>query len=269
MLEPWGTLPDEEIVASTVDAFGRIIALSADGGLRVDGTSCGRVADPGRYPLIDAADDGFVLVNARCWSRPGFEPPRNGRILDGTGRTVTAFHAGDAVTTLVTGPTGEIWTGYFDEASIRDGGAERYHPGLIRWTAAGEPAWWAIDDPVRLSWMDCYVLNVGERRTWAVPYTEVPLVEVGREGIRSVRRSPLRRPRGVAVSGGDAVFLSVAGEYPGYYWHLEPASLTGGEVVPGPPVPLGLPDGSALLRWVCRGDRMWLQAGRTWYVLEL
>ncbi|MDX3190593.1 hypothetical protein PV458_19465 [Streptomyces sp. MN03-5084-2B] len=193
MLEPWGSLPDGETVASTVDAFGRIIALSAHGDLRVDGTSCGRVADPGRYPLIDAAGDGFVLVNSRCRLRPGHEPPRNGRILDDTGRTVTAFHAGDAVEALVTGPTGEIWTSYFDEASILDGGAERYHPGLIRWTVEGEPAWLAIDDPVRLSWMDCYVLNVAERRTWAVPYTEVPLVEVGHEGIRSVRPSPVRR----------------------------------------------------------------------------
>lgn len=175
MLEPWGSVPDGEIAASTVDAFGRIIALSADGDLGVDGTSCGRVSGPGRYPLIDAAGEGFVLVNARCRIRPGFEPPHNGRILDGTGRTVTAFHAGDAVEALVTGPTGEIWTSYFDEASILDGGAERHHPGLIRWTAEGEPTWLAIDDSVRLPWMDCYVLNVAERRTWAVPYTEVPL----------------------------------------------------------------------------------------------
>jgi hypothetical protein len=269
VLELWGTVPDGAVVASTVDAFGRVITLSAEGDLRVDGTSCGRVTAPGRYPLIDTVGDGFVLVDARCRTRPGAEPPRNGRILDGTGRVVTAFHAGDAVEALVAGSAGEIWTSYFDEASIRVGGAKRHHPGLIRWTAGGEPAWWAIDDPVRLSWMDCYVLNVGERRTWAVPYAEVPLVEVGREGIRSVRRSPLRRPRGVAVSGGDAVFLSVAGKHPGCYWHLEPASLTGGEVVPGPPVPLGLPDGSAPIRWVCRGNRMWLQAGRTWYALEL
>jgi hypothetical protein len=266
VLDPWGTLPDGPVASSTVDAFGRVIALYADGDLRVDGTSCGRVPDPGRYPAIDAAGEGFVLVNGRCRIRSGFEAPRNGRILDSTGRTVTEFHAGDGIEALVTGPAGEIWISYFDEASIADGGL-RYHPGLIRWTAAGEPVWRALDDPVRLSWMDCYALNVGERRTWAVPYTGVPLVEVGHDGIRSVRQSPLRRPRGVAVSGADAVFLSIAGEHGGYRWHLEPAVLTEGEVVSGPSVPLDLPSGFTPSRWVCRGDRMWLQCGHTWYVL--
>ncbi|WP_372672235.1 hypothetical protein [Amycolatopsis kentuckyensis] len=265
MLERWGTVPDRPVVTSTVDAFGRIIALSADGDLLVDGTSCGRVAEPGRFHKIDAAGEGFVLVDSRCRIRPGFEPPRNGRVLDGAGRVVAAFHAGDGIEDLVTGPAGEIWISYFDEAVIGD----RHHPGLIRWTAAGEPAWWAVDDPIRLSWMDCYALNVGERRTWAVPYTEVPLVEVGGDGIRSVRRCPISRVRGVALSGAEAIFLALAGQPGGYFHHLVPARLTADEVVPEPPVSLDVPDGGTLQRWVCRGDRMWLQFGDTWYVLGL
>ncbi|UOZ10032.1 hypothetical protein [Amycolatopsis sp. WQ 127309] len=263
-------MPDGDVVASTVDAFGRVIALYADGNLLVDGTSCGRVTEPGRYPMIDAVGDGFVLVDSRCRIRSGFEAPRNGRILDAAGRTVTEFHAGDGIEAVVTGPGGDIWISYFDEASIFDGGERRAHPGLIRWTTAGEPAWRAVHEP-GLYWLDCYVLNVGERRAWAVPYTKVPLVEVGLDGIRSVRESPLRRPRGVAVSGAEAVFLSIAEEPGGYYWHLKPARLTEDEVVPEEPVPLALPGGTSLrkpLRWVCRGDRIWLLQGHTWYVLK-
>ncbi|WP_326946324.1 hypothetical protein OG439_44260 [Amycolatopsis sp. NBC_01307] len=271
MLELWGTLPDGDVVASTVDASGRMIALYADGTLLVDGTPSGRVTDPGQYPMIDAAGEGFVLVDRRCQVRRGHEAPRNGRILDAAGRTVTEFHAGDGIEAVVTGPGGDIWISYFDQASILDGGERRSNPGLIRWTSAGEPAWRAEHEP-GLYWMDCYVLNVAERRTWAVPYTALPLVEVGLDGIRSVRKSPLRRPRGVAVSGAEAVFLSIAGEPDGFYWHLEPARLTEDEVVPGDPVPLALPDGTGLrkpLRWVCRSDRIWLLQGHTWYVLRL
>ncbi|MCR6486505.1 hypothetical protein M8542_27120 [Amycolatopsis sp. OK19-0408] len=262
MLEAWGTVPAGEVVASTVDAFGRVIALYADGGLLVDGTSCGRVAEPGRHPMIDASGDGFVLANSRCRIRPGAEAPRNGRILDGAGQVVTAFHAGDGIEEVVTGPTGEIWISYFDEASILDGGL-RSHPGLIRWTAAGEPAWRVRHDP-GLYWMDCYALNVGERRTWAVPYPEVPLVEVGADGLRSVRASPVRSVLGVAVSGADALFLL----HHGGEFSTRTARLRDDEVVADDPRPLVAPGGWTGRR-VSRGDRMWLQFGDTWYVLGL
>ncbi|GLX02186.1 hypothetical protein [Microtetraspora sp. NBRC 16547] len=152
------TLPDRyarlEVVASTVDHLGRLVALVADpaqGFVPIPHFS--ELRPPPRYdatvvicdgadireiPLsdldlwftrIDTLGDGVVLASTRC-APPGvpreryLEPvPRdellltaNVQVIDGDGRTQAAFYAGDGIEQLMTDLHGNIWTSYFDES---------------------------------------------------------------------------------------------------------------------------------------------------------
>jgi hypothetical protein len=215
------------------------------------------------------------------------EIPRNGRIIGADGATTIAFHAGDDIVHLMTDRTGSIWTGYGDEASIcaariTKTPAPQPHrmtqslPGLIRWTASAEPDWYAGADAAGPgSWIECYALNVGGRRTWAYPYTGFPLVEIDREGVRCVRRSPVRSASGVIVAGNDVAYVAAAHpRAPGHYT-VAFARIDDGPVEATATAPLLMPDGtrpgSSARRKACRDNRMFVQFDdpRTWYVIEI
>lgn len=257
-----------------------------------------------RFPKIDVLDDGFVLVAARCRmpSRLKTEPfeeiegevPRNALVIDTVGDTKAAFHAGDAIEHLMTDAAGTIWIGYFDESSIcalwpvrpsrrhaSDQSAKRMKlltPGLIRWSGTGDPLWYATKDGSGpRSWMDCYALNVGRKYTWAYPYTGFPLVEIDSQGVRCVRRTPVRFSDAVVISGDRSAFLTTPGKHPktpGAY-ELTFAHCSGGPIEAGSSTLLLLPDGTRPQSWArrkaCRDHRMWLQFDDplTWYVIEI
>ncbi|GAA4549240.1 hypothetical protein [Amycolatopsis samaneae] len=266
-----------------------MICLARDGSILVDDEVVCRVEIPDieLVSKIDSLGEGFVLAKGRCQIRAGEEPPLNAWIIDAGGRIEVAFHAGDGIEEILTDQSGDIWIGYFDEAFIMAarvrelrgqrkplGEGERMAmplPGLIRWSADGEPRWYAQLAPVRLDWVDCYALNVGRRKVWAIPYPGFPVAEIDRDGIRVARRSPIRFPSAIAVSGRNFLFLT-GDDIPGHY-DCVPASVEDGELVAGEPVPLLLPDGSRPTAWatrrVCRDDRIWLRFGETWYVLSV
>lgn len=150
-------------------------------------------------------------------------------------------------------------------------------PGLIRWTAAGEPAWYARYDPLGTeSWLDCYALNIGADRAWAYPYSGFPLVEIDATGIRATRRTPIHFARAVLVDGEHVAFLSADPDSrhgPGHYT----VTLTRNGNDPLETMasaPLILPDGARPSTWhrsVCRDGQAWLRFRdeRTWYRLRL
>ncbi|HEY0699687.1 MAG TPA: hypothetical protein VGD43_17965 [Micromonospora sp.] len=153
------TLPDRyahlEVIASTIDHVGRLVALVAD---PVQGfvpvSHFAELCPPPRYdatalichgpevreiPLknldlwftrIDTLGDGVVLLSARC-DPPGVSHDRYGepvpedelhltanlRAFEGNGQPQAAFYAGDGIEQLVTDPHGYIWTSYFDQSS--------------------------------------------------------------------------------------------------------------------------------------------------------
>ncbi|MEO3813055.1 hypothetical protein ABGB17_28975 [Sphaerisporangium sp. B11E5] len=153
------TLPDRyapfEVLASTIDHLGRLVALVADPaqgfvsiphlpGLRppprydaiaviCDETEIHEIAlnDLGLwFTDIDTLGDGVVLAAARClpsgipYERYLEPVPRdelllaaNVRVIDGDGWTRAAFYAGDGIEQLMTDPRGNIWTSYFDESN--------------------------------------------------------------------------------------------------------------------------------------------------------
>ena len=273
----------------------------------IDGTDITEVALTEldlHFPKIDVLGDGFVIVAARCAMPSGpaattladleTEIPRNGRIIGADGATHTSFHAGDDIGHLITDRAGTIWTGYGDEASIcalrvantpaRRTRTPQPHrmtlsmPGLIRWTAAGEPDWYALSDKTGPgSWVDCYALNVGAHRTWAYPYTGFPLVEIDHNGVRCVRRSPVRSASGVIVADHDVAFIASHGDHPqtpGHYT-MTFARINDGPVETTATAPLLLPDGNRPGAWArrttCRDNRMWMQFDdpRTWYIIEI
>lgn len=151
-------------------------------------------------------------------------------------------------------------------------------PGLIRWTSAGEPAWYATFDRIGPgSWIDCYALNVGADQTWAYPYTGFPLVEIDATGIRWTRRTPIHFASAVLVDGDNVAFLAAdtgPRKIPGHYTVTLTRSQNGPlETVAS--ASLRLPDGTRPYTWarrtVCRGNQAWLQFHdeRTWYRIEL
>ncbi|MEV6008172.1 hypothetical protein AB0M29_15290 [Streptomyces sp. NPDC051976] len=259
------------------------------------------------FPMVDALGSGFVLAAARCRMPSGppaatldaleREVPHNALVLDHDGTPLTTFHAGDDIQHLLTDRRGGIWMGYGDEASVcaplplshPDRGARgslappfrrtMSMPGLIRWTASGDPAWYASSDAVGpASWVDCYALNVGTDRAWAYPYTGFPLVEIDGIGITWTRRTPTHYASAVLVEGSDAAFLTAdtaPRRAPGHYTLTEAASRNG-TLEATASAPLVLPDGTRPGAWarrtVCRGGQMWLQFRhdeRTWFHYEL
>jgi hypothetical protein len=217
--------------------------------------------------------------------------------VDHDGTRLTTFHAGDDIQHLLSDMNGNIWIGYGDEATIcaqptanhrrtsRSGTKTQpaprmtmSMPGLIRWTSAGEPAWYATSDRTGPgSWVDCYALNVGADRTWAYPYTGFPLVEIDATGIRWTRRTPTHFASAVLVDGDNVAFLAAETgprKNPGHYT----VTLSGSQNGPLETVasaPLLLPDGTRPSTWarrtVCRAHQAWLQFhdDRTWYRIEL
>ena len=260
-----------------------------------------------RFPKVDVLEDGFVLAAARCRmpARPSaaryetfeerdVEVAHNALVVDAAGDTKAAFHVGDAIEHLMTDAAGTIWTAYFDESSIcalwpvkssnrtdTDRSTKRmtlHTPGLIRWTTAGDPMWYAVtDDSGPCNWTDVYALNIGREYTWAYPYTGFPLVEIDRRGVRCTRRTPVRSATGVMTADDRSAFLAAPGKHPqtpGVY-ELTLAHCTGGPIEAVSSTPLLLPDGTRPKSWarrrVCRDNRMWLQFDdhRTWYVIEI
>jgi hypothetical protein len=327
-LRLWGVLPDryadKQVAASTIDARGRIIALlvAPDAtctqrtvqrqpysavAVVIDGTDITEVTLTEldlHFPKIDILGDGFVVVGARCAMPSGQaattlaelddEIPRNGRIIGADGATRTSFHAGNDIGHLMTDHTGNIWTGYGDEASIcalitARAPAGRTQtppphrttlsiPGLIRWTPTGQPDWYAaFDKNGPNSWLECYALNIGAHRTWAYPYTGFPLVEIDHNGVRRVRRSPVHYASGVIVADNDVAFIAKHGDHPrtpGHYT-MTFARINDGPVEATTTAPLLLPDGNrpgtGARRTICRDNRMFMQFDdpRTWYIIEI
>ncbi|WP_392667960.1 hypothetical protein [Streptomyces sp. LN785] len=259
------------------------------------------------FPRIDSLGSGFVLAAARCRMPSGppaatFEAlegeiPHNALVVGHDGTRLTTFHAGDDIQHLLTDTNGNIWIGYGDEAVVcAQPPANRRHtsssgttprpaprmtmstPGLIRWTGAGEPAWYATSDRMGPgSWVDCYALNVGADRTLAYPYTGFPLVEIDATGIRWTRRTPIHFASAVLVDGDNVAFLAAdtgPRRLPGHYTVTLTRSQNGPlETVAS--APLLLADGTRPDTWarrkVCRGNQAWLQFHdeRTWYRVEL
>jgi hypothetical protein len=303
-LQPWARIPGcfgvSQIVASSVDLDGRLIALIADAVARaaVDRPYRARAVVVGpsgvtvdvelepldaEYPMIDALGDGFVVADARN-RRQAATRRNNLRVVGPDGSTVTSFNAGDAIEHLLVDRSGDIWTGYFDEGELLiDGSSLRPLPGLGRWKPDGSLAWLPAYDGV--GWMDCYALNVGAKLTWGCPYTEFPLVTVDRKGVRSVRGTSVRGARGLLVAGPLVAFL---GEYDDYR-HDRRRTVPSrqvtvsigwnddgdGDVPVERKLRLTMPDGSAPpgqpRQIVCRDDRAFVRFDdpREWFLLEL
>ncbi len=239
-LRPWIRLPEDiapqQVLASTVDHRGRLIALLADDVTRgsVDRPYAARVVaiEPsgdlagadwslhsvevdGRghtlevepldfaWPMIDALSDGFVVANAR---NRQLDAP-NLRVIDSTGSTRTAFAVGDAIEHLLVDSSDNIWIGYFDESELLiPGTRQNVAPaGLARWRPDGELSW--LQGNEGLFWLDCYALNVGRHLTWACPYTDFPLVTLDRTGVRTITPTSVQGARGLLVVGNTVAFL--------------------------------------------------------------
>jgi hypothetical protein len=265
-----------QILSSTVDADGRVVALlTGSRAVVVDGRDTTEVdLEDSAFgsPWIDTLGDGFVIVEARSRSRT----EHSGRIVGPDGATRTTFNAGYGIGNLLTDRSGAIWIDYRDDGWIIAPPmgliTEPFDvpaPGLIRWTETGELEWIAVFDPrADFVWVDTYALNVGDSRVWAYPYMTFPLVEIGREGIRSVRSTRVRiSPRGLAVAGSRVAFLGSQ--------NVSYADVTEDSVEIVSTEPLVMPDGSRPASWpsrqVCRDDRIWMQFGdpREWFVLEI
>ncbi|MEV7624428.1 hypothetical protein [Actinoplanes sp. NPDC089786] len=314
----WGTLPsryaDRRVATSTVDAAGRIVAFLVAPDARcwvrgpapdpytativvLDGKDVTEVAVPDldlHFPKVDVLGDGFVLADARCRMPEGPAPesvaeleaqiPRNARVIGADGSTRGTFHAGDGIEYLMTDAAGDIWIGYFDEASVcvplperpprSRGRAEPARPfrtmldrpGLIRWTGDGTAAWLAAYDGngPRSGWLDCYSLNVGATRTWACPYTGFPLVEIDGAGVRCVRRNPIHWAFAVLVAGDRLAFAT----YDDGEVTMRFGRVTDGPIEATTSEPLHLP-GSAPRAVAARDDRMWMAVGSSWHVVTI
>ncbi|GAA2368692.1 hypothetical protein Cme02nite_73380 [Catellatospora methionotrophica] len=278
---------DRQVLATTVDAWGRAQwFLCPQVGL-VPVTHGGHYARPSRYPYdgvlvssdgtavrervlrgvdlrpshLDTLPNERVLLQGRTADHAG-----GAQIYGRDGRRRRSFDMGTAVEQVLADRHHHLWSAYFDEGVYVDPISAS---GLVRWDSGGNRQW-GYSAPPGVAYIDTvYAFNVDDRMAWAVYYPTFPLLQAHADGRVRLRRNPLGRPSGLAVHGDRLLLLGCDGTGSLHY-----CRLTDDEVVVVDEAVLTRPDGGPLrgrIQTVGRGRHLYVRpaSGWTWHVLSL
>lgn len=278
---------DRQVLATTVDAWGRALWFLCPQVDLEPGTSGGLYARPSRYPYdgllvssngtvvrervlhdvdlrpshLDALPNERVLLEGR-----GAAFEQRTQIYGRDGRRRRSFAMGSAIEQVLADRQHNLWSAYFDEGVYVDPISA---PGLVRWDSGGNRRW-GYSPPQGVERIDTvYALNVDDRTAWAVYYPTYPLLQAHADGRVRVRRNPVRGPRGIAVHGDRALLLGSDADD-----RLRLCRLADDEVVVTDEAVPTMPGGDPLrgrFRTVGRGPHLYVRTAstRTWYALSL
>lgn len=202
--------------------------------------------------------DRFLLVPARALDGQSSE------VWDSDGQLQCAGQLGDAITELLTTPSGKVWVGYFDEAW---GGTGPQTHGLARFTSTLDVDW-VYPESLRPIFT-VYALNVADETVHCCAYDDYHLVSVF--GDEPVDRGALPH-FGVTNLVIDDPAVALVGRYGPEYDLVASLRLHGGAILPtGANSRLVLSDGIEVrnARVTCRGANIHVFANGSWYTLNL
>jgi hypothetical protein len=263
---PGGSFPEPRTAGHP-----RVALASYPGGSPSPGVVAVVSGLPVAHPLVQPLPGGeFLVAGARCaWRAEG--PEENALVVSPDGAVRRTGTLGDGIEHLLADAAGEVWAGYFDEGIFGNLGWGGPGPeplgssGIVRWSARFEKLWeyTAVDD----YWpADCYALNVDDRRAWACPYTDFPVVRIDGDDVSVRPTTGVAGPRGIVVAGDDVAVVGGYGD-PGA---LRLGSLDDlGRLTAGA---LVMPDGRPLpasATLVCRGGVADLFVGARRFTFDL
>ncbi|BAJ32220.1 hypothetical protein KSE_64610 [Kitasatospora setae KM-6054] len=298
-LRPYALLPAQydhrRLLATTVDAWGRALWLIGPEAAPDPGRYERFAARPRRHPYdallvsVDGAGGavreqhlyGLGLRVSRLEALPGgrlllLGPGAPGQpdaqVHGRGGRRRHGFEPGRCVEFAMADRRHHLWFAYGDEGVYGD---PLSSDGLVLRDGGGNHRW-GYSPPPGVQHIDTvYALNVEDGTAWACSYPAFPLLEARTDGRTTLRRSPVRAPRGLAVHGDEAVLLGGGSRGAAARAdRLHRLRLTADEAVPVEEARLTFPNGAPLTRYakpVGRGGRLYLHGptARQWFVLEV
>ena len=140
-----------------------MIVQIADNELYINDFAC-------HFPIIRWIDNHrFLIADKRNPSKQ-----ENLSIFDTTGRLLTAFYCGDAISTIEVTKEG-IWISYFDEGIFGNGISTE---GIVLFSFEGTPLFKYHSDLKEKPFItDCYATCKGKGNSlWVLPYSDFPLL---------------------------------------------------------------------------------------------
>ena len=142
---------------------------------------------PSGAVLLAVADDGDT---AGVW--------------DGEGHKQPSGCLGDALEHVLTSPSGQVWVGYFDEASGRNGRPT----GVAQFNSSLGDSWRCRWDQGMLDHFDCYALNLDGETATTYAYTAWYLTRISGDSWIDLNHAPHKRAAGLLLDGdGRAVLI--------------------------------------------------------------
>jgi hypothetical protein len=207
--------------------------------------------------------DEWLLVRGRA---EGNADP-NAHVYDSDGSRSRSFPAGDGIEDVQITEEGRIWVSYFDEGVFGD-------------TALGQAGLTCLDRSGKVRFQfnelasagtvpdiaDCYALNVcSDREVWLCYYTDFPIVQLAEGRIAGIWAGVgVRGAHALAVSGRN-VLLAGSYDKPNRLFLVDLDTSAVQERI------LVDAEGKEIKAFTAfgRGSRLWLQANRVLFVVEL
>ncbi|MFI8448477.1 hypothetical protein [Streptomyces erythrochromogenes] len=293
-LRPYALLPrqydERQVLASTVDAWGRALWLVCTDARFPSGPRGGRLAQPLTLPfdallvirdgdsvrertLHDVAvcpnhiealpKGGVVLHGVRGADR------RNGQLFGRDGRPRRRFAMGSHVIQLVADRRAGLWTCHGEEGMYGDDPLSA--DALARWDGAGNRLHGFRPSARARFLLEVDALNVTDSEVLAADHLDRALVEQRTGGPPRIRSLPMRGIHGLAVRDGRLLVLGG----PGGVGRLHHCRLTDDGVVITGQGELVWPNGDPVRRYsrpVGRGPHLYLRNPRSmrmWYELSV
>ena len=159
------------------------------------------------YHSVELLPNYELLLICSRTGRYGINSQENARVFTFDGTLQRSFCLGDAIETIRTMSTGEIWTSYFDEAFGRSFG-ETDITGLHRWNKFGVEIYRYRPIFGLKGIFDCYAMNASsDNSIWIYYYTDFPLVKIIDDRIADYWYPPIKGSHSFAVHNNHVVFI--------------------------------------------------------------
>jgi hypothetical protein len=160
-------------------------------------------------PLLN---DELLLVCARS-SRKNKKAQNNGHVFSLNGTFKRSFALGDAIQSMQTTSTGEIWTSYFDEGFGQSFDGIQIK-GLHRWNANGQMLF-QYSPVADLDYIfDCYAMNVdNDDSAWIFYHSQFAIVQIKDTKIINYWHTPLRSKHYICTWNNHALMSGADKKY--------------------------------------------------------
>lgn len=302
-------LPDSDasIVASSVDANGNALLLTASGDGQAEATAketrgigifpksrtafelafslvvlSGAGAKVTKLPAMNIAfpyvdkfsDGGCLIVGARSTWRSKYDFDLNGALIERGAKTAKRVCFGDGIEDVGIDDANRIWISYFDEGVFGNFGWSHPGPtglgagGVNCFDRSGELLWQHNREDATEHVDDCYAMNVSPLGIWFYFYTAFKVARVTEDFSVEYFDTPVGGSHSFVTDGHRFVFSSQYRE-PVTTFHA--TNFYKGKLVHRRKLSLSLPAGikEDQIKMKARGDKLHVFTDKHWIVYDL